>query len=202
MSFREIFAGSRIFGRSIPKTWRDQMSSRGYDLLPRGWLYQNIVFATSLEEPLVESCNTADGVIHPDVVESAMSNLGKKTDHWSMFGYLAAIAIPNITKAMQTGTFNQTLANQAQLACALERYKLANGNYPDSLAALAPQFMEKIPHDIIGGQPLHYRRTEDGKFLLYSIGWNETDDDGVMGKDKSGNEDRTQGDWVWQFPAP
>jgi hypothetical protein len=65
------------------------------------------------------------------------------------------------------------------------------------LFALAPQFIEKIPHDIIGGQPLHYRRTEDGKFLLYSVGWNETDDDGLDLWQKN-SFDYTKGDWVWK----
>ena len=62
-----------------------------------------------------------------------------------------------------------------------------------------PQFIEKLPHDIIGGQPLHYRRTDDGKFLLYSIGWNETDDGGQPSPSgENGWIDFTKGDWVWQ----
>jgi hypothetical protein len=44
------------------------------------------------------------------------------------------------------------------------------------LDALVPQFIEKLPHDIIGGQPLHYRLMDDEKFLPYSVGWNEKDD--------------------------
>ena len=154
---------------------------------------------------MIESCLTADGVIHPDAVEGSMSNLVKNVDHWSPFGYLAAIAIPNITKVMQTAVHNQTLVNQGQIACALERYHLAHGEYPEALDALMPQFIEKIPHDIIGGEPLHYRRTDDGKFLLYSVGWNEVDDGGkqISAPTKNGNIDYnyTKGDWVWQYPA-
>ena len=71
------------------------------------------------------------------------------------------------------------------MAIALERYRLAHGEYPESLDVLAPQFMAKLPHDIINGQPLHYRRTSDGQFVLYSVGWNETDDGGVVGFTKS-----------------
>ena len=51
---------------------------------------------------------------------------------------------------------------------------------------------EKLPHDIIGGQPLKYHRTADARFVLYSVGWNEKDDGGVPGK--AGAE----GDWVWE----
>ena len=83
----------------------------------------------------------------------------------------------------------------------MERYRLAHGEYPESLDALAPQFIAKLPHDIINGQPLHYRRTADGRFVLYSVGWNEKDDDGVVGLNESGSVDRDTGDWVWRYPA-
>ena len=91
--------------------------------------------------------------------------------------------------------------NEAQVACGLERYHLAHGEYPESLDALAPQFIEKLPHDIIGGQPLHYRRMDNGKFLLCSVGWNETDDSGQVVLKEDGSVDREKGDWVWQYPA-
>jgi hypothetical protein len=54
-----------------------------------------------------------------------------------------------------------------------------------------PQFAEKLPHDIIGGEPLKYDRTADDRFELYSIGWNGKDDGGVPGKTTA------EGDWVW-----
>jgi hypothetical protein len=59
--------------------------------------------------------------------------------------------------------------NEAQIVCALERYRLAHGAYPGMLDALIPQFIEKLPHDIIGGQPLIYHTTPDGKFLIVDI---------------------------------
>jgi len=55
------------------------------------------------------------------------------------------------------------------IACALERYQLAHGDYPETLDALVPQFIESIPNDVIGGKPPHYRRTEASTYLLYSI---------------------------------
>ncbi len=107
--------------------------------------------------------------------------------------------VPNTAKASQTTAHNQTMVNEAQIACALERYHLAHNEYPETLHALVPQFIEKLPHDIIGGQPLHYHRTGDGKFLLYSIGWNETDDGGKDSpKNQIGVIDYTTGDWVWK----
>lgn len=76
--------------------------------------------------------------------------------------------------------YGQTQVDLARVAIALERYQLAHGNYPETLEALVPQFITKLPHDVINGQPLKYRRTNDGSFILYSIGWNEKDDGGFI----------------------
>jgi hypothetical protein len=80
----------------------------------------------------------------------------------------------------------------------LERYHLARGEYPETLDALAPQFIQTIPHDLIGGQPLKYRR-EKGEFVLYSVGWNQNDDGGVDGLRKEGLLDIAKGDWAWPY---
>lgn len=99
----------------------------------------------------------------------------------------------------------QTAANEALLACALERFRLARGEYPDSLGDLSPRYLDKLPHDVITGQPLKYRRTQNGQFLLYSVGWNEADDGGTPGiwTDWRGvsHWDQHKGDWVWAFPS-
>jgi hypothetical protein len=55
---------------------------------------------------------------------------------------------------------------------------------------LVPRFITTLPHDIINGQPLKYRRTANGKFVLYSVGWNEKDDGGCTATNKDGNPDR------------
>ncbi len=87
------------------------------------------------------------------------------------------------------------------IACALERYHLTQGDYPETLDALAPQLINNVPHDIIGGKPLLYRRISGKTFTLYSVGWNETDDGGQVGLSKYGSLDRNTGDWVWQTSA-
>src|SRR5258706_589349 len=95
--------------------------------------------------------------------------------HPGPYTYMAAIMLPNFVRAVQTAARNQTLANETLIVCALERYHLAHGEYPETLDALTPQFIQAIPHDLIGGRPLKYRR-EKGEFVLYSVGWNKTDD--------------------------
>ncbi len=56
-----------------------------------------------------------------------------------------------------------------------------------------PVYADTIPVDIVNGEPLHYSRREEG-FSLYSLGWNEKDDGGVV------RDTETAGDWVWSYP--
>jgi hypothetical protein len=152
---------------------------------PRGWFYQNIAYVAVLEQKGIDSFDPAKDSIVPHIVDGTNHEIETKLRRFSPYKFFAAILIPNFSKAMQTAMHNQTLVNEARIACALERCRLSYGNYPATLDVLSPEFIEKLPHDLIGGQPLIYRRTGDGKFLLYSVGWNEKDDGGI------GN------DWVW-----
>ena len=68
----------------------------------------------------------------------------------------------------------------------------------EKLDALVPAFIAKVPYDVIDRQPLRYRRTAADQFVLYSVGWNETDDGGQIAliHDKPPRPDFDQGDWV------
>jgi hypothetical protein len=180
----------------------DHLKSYGYDFLPRGWIYQNMVNVAVLDQKSIDAFDLEHDTVAPRKFEEAWREIDEFDESASTFRpykFLAAIAIPNFVRAEQTTAHNQMMVNEAQIACALERYHLAHGEYLETLDALTPQFIEKIPHDIIGGQPLHYRRTDDGKFLLYSVGWNETDDGGVDSSQVKSNKGTfAEGDWVWK----
>ncbi|HXB58340.1 MAG TPA: hypothetical protein VNU95_02190 [Candidatus Acidoferrales bacterium] len=165
--------------------------------LARGWFYQNMVTIARWHEEAIDSIDLTNDLLIPDKVDS-MEAEDAAIKHFTPYKFMAAIMVPNYSKAFYFTAYNQTFANEAQIACALERYRLAHGEYPETLNALTPQYMQIIPHDIIGGQPLHYRRTDDGKFQLYSIGWNETDDGGQPSpRNENGGIDYSKGDWVW-----
>ncbi|MGD0251241.1 MAG: hypothetical protein ABSC01_00930 [Verrucomicrobiota bacterium] len=169
--------------------------------VPQGWIYQNMVNVVELDRMPLKGFDLAHDTVSPRVFDDAAQYVDNFLNHKSPYKFLAAITVLNVAKAEQTTAYNQTLANEAQIACGLERYRLAHGEYPETLDALVPQFIEQLPHDIIGGQPLHYHRTSDGNFVLYSIGWNETDDGGQIVMTKTGGTDYTNGDWVWQYPT-
>jgi len=178
------------------------------NLVPRGWYHLNMVNAARLSQKNLGGFDLSNNLILPGPAEQHMLEIEAGLNHWSPWNQWALMSIPNSKKAIQNTAYNQTLVNEALIVCALERYQLAHGEYPTTLEALVPQFIAKLPHDIIGGQPLHYRRADaptaqssdaaSGKFLLYSVGWNEKDDGGAAARTKNGTEDREQGDWVWR----
>lgn len=67
---------------------------------------------------------------------------------------------------------------------ALERYRLRHGDYPDSLAQLLPDCIDRLPSDPWSGLPFGYVRVDPARdhlgrsFLLYSVGADGTDDAG------------------------
>jgi hypothetical protein len=160
----------------------------------RGFFYFSIINFVKIDQIVVDSLDPSQKVVSLQKMAEFQREDDKLQHYhfWHMYQLLAIIAVPNWTKAVQTFASNQTKTDEAQIVCALECYRLVHGNYPETLNALAPQFIDKLPRDIIGGQPLEYRRTSVGQFLLYSIGWNEADDEGKF------NSSYEQGDWVWQ----
>jgi hypothetical protein len=177
---------------------------------PSGWFEQNKVACCRMNfDLLVPIVNLETRIASPATEARAMKawNEFRVTPYnWS-----AGLLLPALTRCSGRFAHAQTAADLARIACALERYRLAQGNFPETLDVLAPQLLEKLPHDLISGQPLKYRRTDDGQFVLYSVGWNGTDDGGKVGltkqKEASGKIrgelglSITDGDWVWQYPA-
>jgi hypothetical protein len=172
-----------------------------FRLIPAGWFDQNKLSLSRMHEnyllPLVGDAD--QHVIRPAAIRQANAALERRgVRPYDMFSRMLLPALGGIAEKCARG---QTSADLARIACALERYRLANGQFPETLEALAPKLIEKLPHDIINGQPLKYRRTDDGQFILYSVGWNETDDGGTLGLTKNGNVDWHKGDWIWRYPA-
>ncbi len=125
------------------------------------------------------------------VVEYTRGELNERQIHTILLyrGYY-----PHLSGFLPMPTKQQTYVNLALIVCALESYRLANGAYPDTLSSLEPAFLKRVPHDITTGEPLKYRRTDDGRFLLYSVGWNGKDDGGIIAPP---GKESTEGDWVW-----
>ena len=188
---------SRIFGKSSESgTSRWIMANWG----PSGWLEQNKIRICGYFTNLDAVVDLKTRTVHPEAARQRDPFLESESRRLTPYTYLESIIIPSLSAGIRKFAWTQTAADLARTACAMERYRLAHGGYPETLNALVPQFIAQVPHDVIGGQPLKYRRTDDGKFVLYSIGWNEKDDGGVIAlKKDSTSIDIGNGDWVWKY---
>jgi hypothetical protein len=150
-----------------------------FSLAPQGVLEQMFIRRSDDFQRMIDVFSPTNGIVRPGDVTRASS--------WWKRAQEGAPAVLRM----------QTLINEAQIACALERYRLARGEYPETLDALSPGFIQLLPRDIVNGAPLKYRRVDNGKFQLYSVGGNETDELGKDVSDPSQPESLKNGDWAW-----
>ncbi|PAW83956.1 MAG: hypothetical protein B9S33_12725 [Pedosphaera sp. Tous-C6FEB] len=182
-------------------------------LPPPGWMcVEQINLNRAFEEFIVGALPAGNERFDPALIRSkdaAMENYFASRRPGIKAGLrhsvMSAMLLPALNKASNKACQAQTFTQLASAACALERHWLARGSYPESLAALAPEF-GPLPPDPMSGQPFRYERTADGRFRLWSIGWNGKDDGGTVAltgnpASKSRNIDFEQGDWVWPVPV-
>lgn len=148
-----------------------------------GWLQQNKASGTSGWDGFTEviSSHTTPQFR----AELAGIKANPKKSRWNPYSQLAHIAQPNIGKLINDMIPDTNQFTLAATACALERHWLAHSSYPETLAELVPTYLDKVPLDIVNGDPLRYRRDDNGRFTLYSIGLDGNDDGGDLKKDWS-----------------
>jgi hypothetical protein len=168
---------------------------------PNGWLYQEqVTFHRLYDQRITPGFDSQAGRFQPRTIDDNRRALARDLEgssFWHHTGF-SRLMLRDLTKTFQRAAIGQNRADQAVIACALERYRLANGKYPETLDALVPQFTDRVPLDVCDGQPLKYRLLQDGQFLLYGAGWNEKDDGGLVVMKQDGSDiEPDQGDWVW-----
>jgi len=171
--------------------------------MPSGWFYQNQFTLARMYQETYPALDPARRTVNLARASQTMKEFEDRLRRKSPYMILASMLFPNVGKAGERTARGQATINLATLACALERHRLSAGQYPDRLEALTPRFLETPLLDPVNGQPLQYRRTDDGRFVLYSVGLNRKDDGGAIARDKKGKPlpDGPEGDWVWQYPA-
>ena len=197
----QLYIGHDQDGRSLWQRIFNQETL--FTFMPSGWFYQNqLVAARMSQQSLRTTAEVDQGILSANVARRGDETRWNTYRHPRPWNFVA-FAYADFSREAQNFAFTQSFLDRALVACALERYRWAEGKYPPALDALAPRFMGKLPHDIINAQPLHYQRTDDNRFLLYSVGWNGTDDGGMIVLEKNKRYallDRNNGDWVWPNP--
>jgi len=172
--------------------------------IPAGWFYQNKAnYANMMLKYFVPIADIDQMTISPLAERRANNALASDTRHFIPYKLWEKLIIPAVGHVGNKFARAQAFADMARVAIALERFRLVHGAYPATLDVLAPQFLAEIPHDVIDGEPLHYRLEANGQFTLYSVGWNGRDDGGtvVLVEGSTPHVNYNEGDWVWRYPA-
>ena len=156
---------------------------------PSGWLYQNELVQHRRLDGFVASLEKfgTTGVFAPIPYRPA--------DQTKLYELLVDFPGGFWTNILNQIPLAHAHLNLAEVACALERFHLAHGAYPQTLGELAPQFIARLPNDFMDGQPLRYRRLDDHRFKLYSVALDLKDDGGTF----PASADGATGDWVWEI---
>ena len=169
----------------------------GFPLYPSGWLYQSKVRANHFFDEIFARIDLDQRRYFGErPVPSSAANITQMPAR--IYYLLFAVMSPALESVEKRWIQSATVTDQARLACALERFRLTRGAFPQALSELVPDFIPGVPVEIVNGEPYRYRRSDDGSFLLYSVGSDLRDDDGVTDPKVSTSN---QADWVWRYPA-
>jgi len=176
-----------------------------FRMMPRGWSYQVMVRNNEFFDWLLASLDDSDQegrIRFPKSIPSSRDWLGS---HPAAPGIgkiskmISEQSLPAFDAGCRRYFYAHTRTEETRLACALERFRHAKGEFPERIEALVPAFMEAVPDDVFDRKPLRYRRNDDGGYDLWSIGPDGKDDGGKIDPTK---DDQSQDDWIWHMPGP
>lgn len=192
--FEEISGKSFLFPTSQPSKLQ-RLAGLGLSLLiPKGWVYQNVFRMDQV------TARQGVDVLDPEHRVLHVLNSSERQAPWrGPYTLMARLFDPRNFHDQNLRTARmQAALDQAFLACALERHRLASKDYPERLEALVPTYLSALPHDVVEGRPLVYQRLNRDAYRLYALGGNGKDEGGLIAPaDGYGRQDPNKGDWVW-----
>ncbi len=161
-------------------------------MIPSGWMDQykadTVAFRMIVLLPVVDASTHR---VFPDRDAKMQAWVGTlpSSSYWRN---IVNLNCDPLTGSPKKFSYAQVQVDQARLACRLERYRLSQGNYPETLTALESTYGPN-PLDPLSGEAYRYKRNADGTYLLYSLGWNQKDDGGNF----AGLPAQDAPDWGW-----
>jgi hypothetical protein len=161
---------------------------------PRGWILQDFAHVIRMTELVQAGVDAPIRRFNPEKLRQFSAAIDTTRNSFQYWEQILAYT-----------AYTQTYVDFARVVCALERHRFSHGDYPATLAELAPGLIERLPRDLISGDLLHYVKSASAAakvgFKLYAIGWNGHDDHGepspVQRRGNSYSVDIKSGDWVW-----
>ncbi len=137
--------------------------------IPKGWWYQNLLVHDRYFQSLLPAFQPEAHYFDAEIARQAWDQWLQAYPASSPYTYWGKYTTVNLSSLALEGAIDQIQTDQTLAACALERYRLANGKFPEKLDALIPQFLAKVPTEVfIKGQPMQYERLGDNQYRLLS----------------------------------
>ena len=199
---KKRFAGETVdvFGTG------DRLRANLEYLMPDGWWDQNKANYARL---LLDSGTIMETLPSFSEAKGFAANAERIAESMNgPYSFAAKMSVPVIQSFQPRAFLSEWMITSMITAIALERHYLAHDEYPESLDALVPKFLPSPPTDPCSAMAPIYRKTVGGRYVLYSVGYDEIDNGAVLHPKntrlprdytaKTG--DKLEGyDWVWRF---
>lgn len=167
---RQMFAHERVLisqllGGSNPKELGEVMP---FWLLP-GWVQQNRVSHWHYLEQVIATFDPQSEELRSESRAALRRAEQAILSSRSPYVHFTRLAVANLQPIVGGVCESINSLRLAALACALERFHLEHGRYPQELASLAPNLLPKAPRDVFTGNPIRYQVTPGG-FILTASG--------------------------------
>jgi len=96
-------------------------------------------------------------------------------------GLLSNLLVPALFRAFVVQARSDALLGTAEIGIANRIYKIKHGKYVDNIHQLSPEILSSLPLDPFTGKNYIYKKKDKG-FIVYSVGEDLKDDDGVEKK--------------------
>jgi hypothetical protein len=159
-----------------------------------GAMYQNLIRQANWIQDSISTVDTAGQKLDVPRINRLREEVEQMTS--TPYNIFTKLSTEQIAGVVERFAQIQCYTNAAIVACSIEEYYLAHHALPNSLDDL---HINNLPHDVLTGEPLHYRADGADNYLLYSVGWSLNDDGGKVVLNERGLVDRFQGNWTWSL---
>jgi len=131
-----------------------------------------VFFRVAIQNAKADFSNQKDFEAIPEYIHSQRSFILSPNKGGQQ---IVLIIVPAIYLTVNKKFFSQMESRATQIMIALKCYKTDNGDLPESLDQLVPNYLKKIPEDPYDGKPMKYSKE---KRIVYSVGEDQKDTGG------------------------
>jgi hypothetical protein len=180
-----------------------QVDRASYGMMSRTGSYK---IDNLLDRGKARGCHAAYLRFLNECVEISKLPAEQQVEAFRQFDMKEPENVPEILAGLTRGSGFQVLARGFHYdegfcrcgitAIAVERFRRADRRWPNQLDDLVPRYLSSVPIDPFDGQPLRFRRLQDG-VIIYTVGEDQNDDGGRRVLIQPGAPDRDVGFQLW-----